>query len=135
MNKLVRQSGVFIGVSGLGWLLDFTLYTLLAFCAVPLFWCNVLGALAGISFVFVFSNRYIFKGHSRIPLWGKYMLYVMYQIVLVYSVSLLLVWVHGALLESGLLPQASLAIVAKLLITPITLVLNFLVLKNLIEKL
>lgn len=134
MNKLVRQGGIFIGVSGIGWLLDFALYTLLAFCAVPLFWCNICGAFAGISFVFIFSTRYIFKSHSALPLWVKYVLYVLYQIVLVCSVSWLLVRIHGALLASGLLPQSILAIAAKILVTPITLVLNFLVLKQLIEK-
>ena len=75
MNKLLKQVMSFIGFSGIGWILDFTTYTILAFLSVSLFWCNVCGAIVGVTFVFVFSTRYIFQNSKKISLLVKYLPY------------------------------------------------------------
>ena len=136
MNKLFKQFLHFIGFSGIGWVLDFTLYISLAFLGVHLFLCNVLGAVAGVTFVFIFSTRYIFVSHSCVPLSVKYLIYILYQIILVCSISHLLVLINGCILAHFSFEYVIRlsAIVSKILITPITMLLNFFVLKQIIEK-
>ena len=136
MNKLIKQIVNFIGISGLGWILDFMTYSVLAFLSINLFLCNVIGAVAGVSFVFIFSTRFVFDNKSIIPLFVKYLVYIAYQVVLVYLISLLLVSVNSYLLSCTYfnIVREVAAIISKILVTPITMILNFIILKNIIEK-
>lgn len=136
MNNLLKQIIGFIGVSGIGWILDFTTYTILALFAFDLFWCNSLGAVAGVTFVFVSSTRFIFKNTGKVPLFVKYIIYVVYQIVLIYFISKLLVCINNMILSVEVVKSYEFfsAIASKIIVTPITMLLNFLVLKNIIEK-
>ena len=136
MNNLIKQLVSFIGYSGIGWILDFSTYTILALLSVNLFLCNALGAVAGVTFVFIFSTRYIFQNNSKIPLFTKYIIYILYQVVLIYFVSKLLVMVNSLLLSNlnFSFVKEFCAILSKIIITPITMLLNFIVLKNVIEK-
>ena len=136
MNNLLKQIINFLGFSGIGWILDFTMYTLLAYIGINLFICNVVGAVVGLTFVYIFSTRYIFKNTGRIPLWGKYIIYIAYQIIQVYLVSKLLVIVNNILVTHISLTfiQTFSPVISKCLVTPITMVLNFIILKNMIEK-
>ena len=136
LNKFFLQILKFIGFSGIGWCLDFILYTILAFCGVNLFWANIAGAVLGVSFVFISSTRYIFKNDGQVPLWIKYFLYLIYQAILVTCVSYILVRINAFLLNniSAYIAPNYIAILSKIIITPITMVLNFIVLKNLVEK-
>ncbi len=137
MNKLLKQLINFVGVSGIGWILDFLVYTVFAFLSLGLFWCNILGAIAGVSFVFVFSSRFIFQNKNKIPIFVKYIIYILYQIILVYFISKLLVVINNGLNShlSFVYAKEFCAILAKIIITPITMILNFIILKNIIEKL
>ena len=136
MLLLFKQLLKFMGVSGIGWCLDFILYTILAFCGVNLFWDNICGAVLGVSFVFIFSTRYIFKNEGNIPLWAKYFIYVTYQIILVIIISKILVIINSFLLVNfaQYLNEKTAAVLSKILITPLTMICNFIVLKNIIEK-
>ena len=136
MNKLLKQIIGFIGFSGIGWIFDFTTYTILALLSVNLFFCNVLGAVVGVTFVFIFSTRYIFQNTEKIPLWVKYFIYVIYQIILVYLISKLLVFINSSILTylSFAHIKEFAAILSKIIVTPVTMVLNFIILKNVIEK-
>ena len=98
---------------------------------------NFISPWVGVTFVFIFATRKIFENNSRIDLKWKYLIYIVYQVLLIFLVSKLL-----GLIDSFIVSNISLAVVtrfsaiiAKILVTPITMILNFFVMKGLIEKL
>lgn len=130
-KKIIRQAVQFIGISGCGWLIDFGVYIILTevFC-FPVVYANMLSSIPAITLVFFVSTRKIFANRKEgLPLWGKYIIYFLYQIVLVFCVS----WVGEGLfrllsrttLMNVSLIAAHLKIVCKILITPITMTMNF----------
>ena len=136
MNKLFKQILGFLGFSGIGWILDFITYTTLALLSINLFFCNIMGAVIGISFVFVFSTRYLFKDNGRLPLFAKYIIYIIYEITLVCLVSKLLVLVNIFVISNlhfAFVKEFSI-VFSKMFVTPITMVMNFIAMKYLIEK-
>lgn len=136
MKNLLQQAVKFIGFSGIGWLLDVAAYLLLGLLSQNLALNNMVSSWVGVTFVFTFSTCYVFQNHSRIPLKAKYILYLLYQAVLIWGISHLLVYIHGIiygpLLYLGWASFAALA--AKILVTPMTMILNFLVMKGVIER-
>jgi len=81
--RLVLQFVEFIGISGLGWLIDFGCYSFMSYLTD---WnvgiCNAISAIPAITFVFFVSTIRTFKQRkSAVPLWGKYAIYVGYQII------------------------------------------------------
>ena len=137
LRRLLRQALRFLGLSGIGWLLDFTVYTLLSLRFHDLAWVNVISSLVGASFVFVFSTRFVFRDSHRIALWLKYAIYIVYQLVLIWLISKLLALVHLTIVShTDWPPLISLApVLAKMLVTPITMTVNFFAMKTVIEKL
>jgi len=136
MNNLLKQVLGFLGFSGIGWILDFITYTSLAFVGLDLFFCNIMGAVLGVTFVFIFSTRYLFKNTENCPLWIKYLVYIIYEIILICLVSKLLVSVDTFIISNlhfAFVKEFS-VIFSKMLITPITMVMNFLAMKTLVEK-
>ena len=137
MRRLLQQGIRFIGVSGIGWLIDFGLFNLLHLFIGPVSVCNIISSLAGVSFVFCVSTRNIFiNAENGAPLKLKFIIYVVYQLILIFLISQLLSWTNGKL--QGLLaetfPASYTAMIAKILVTPITMILNFFVMKVLVEK-
>ena len=137
LRRLLRQALRFLGLSGIGWLMDFTVYTLLSLRFQDLAWVNVFSSLVGASFVFIFSTRFVFRDSHRIPLWLKYAIYIVYQLVLIWLISKLLAWVHLTIVTHTSWPLLiSLApVLSKMLVTPITMTVNFFAMKTVIEKL
>ncbi|MCR5576128.1 MAG: GtrA family protein [Oscillospiraceae bacterium] len=137
LRRLLRQALRFLGLSGIGWLLDFTVYTLLSLRFHDLTWVNVISSLVGASFVFVFSTRFVFRDSHRIALWLKYAIYIGYQLVLIWLISKLLALVHLTIVSHTDWPLLiSLApVLSKMLVTPITMTVNFFAMKTVIEKL
>ena len=136
MNNLLKQVLGFLGFSGIGWILDFITYTSLAFVGLDLFFCNIMGAVLGVTFVFIFSTRYLFKNTENCPLWIKYLVYIIYEIILICLVSKLLVSVNTFIISNlhfAFVNEFS-VIFSKMLVTPITMVMNFLAMKILVEK-
>ena len=135
-GKLIRQAIHFVGLSGIGWLLDFCTYIVLGFVSGNPGFNNVVSSWVGVTFVFVFATRKVFQNNSKIPLKGKYLIYLLYQCVLIFLVSRLLNIIDAAIVEHVqiALIQSLSAIIAKIVITPITMVLNFFVMKGIIEK-
>lgn len=127
-------------ISGIGWLLDFSVYGYLTGVAGwAVFYANFFSAIPAVTFVFVMSTRHIFaKGRQRISLQQKYMLYLLYQAVLVISVSWLAQGVYDEIMSVENLGQEIfcdyLSIIVKLIITPLTISANFFVMKVLTEK-
>lgn len=136
MKKLIVQFFGFIGISGVGWLIDFTIYTVLtSFTGIPVSFANIISSFPAITLVFLVSTRKIFSGEGRTPVWVRYIIYVLYQIVLVSLVSVLAGKLAGWL--PGILPDGLdgiSKILAKIIITPVTMTVNFLVMKLMTEK-
>ena len=137
---LLRQALRFLAVSGTGWVIDFgCFYLLTTYGHLIVAYANMLSSIPAITLVFLVSTRKIFANKKGgLPLWGKYAVYFLYQMVLVFCVS----WVGEGLfrlLSRTALMNVSfitehLKIVCKILITPITMTINFFVMKFLCEK-
>lgn len=136
MIPLLSQALRFVGISGIGWLLDFGTYTILSLFSKNLFLNNVASSWVGVTFTFLFSTRAVFKNRSRIPIWAKYALYLLYQVLLIFAVSRLLKILDAWILRifaDGFFAKSSF-IIAKILVTPVTMTLNFFVMKGIMEK-
>lgn len=136
MRKLLAQIVRFVGISGVGWLIDFSLFTVLtSLLKVPVTAANMISSLPAITLVFLVSTRKIFEGPGKVPVAVRYVLYLLYQLVLVTAVSVaagqLAPWIAG--LFGGRLESLS-GILAKILITPVTMTANFIVMKLMTEK-
>ena len=138
-KSLFRQIVEFVGVSGVGWVIDFTVYTVLTTVLnVPAGISNFLSAIPAITFVFFTATLKTFvKKENGLSLHWKYALYVAYQFVLLTGVSFLnqalFDWLRGILVQGTLLYRYC-AILTKIMITPITMFCNFIVLKRLTER-
>ena len=139
MRRLLKKFLQFMLVSGVGWVLDFGIFTLLT-TTLPMVISNCISSLTAVTFVFFVSTWKILgnktDGHSRQV---KYLVYVVYQLLLITGVSFLAQWLHG-LLEGwralSVLPLLGehTKLVAKILITPLTMVCNFFVLRQISER-
>lgn len=124
MAELFGKFCRFLLVSGVGWVMDFGIYTgLTVGLDVPVAGANYLSSLPAITFVFFVSTRKILISNGRNG--QKYLAYVVYQFLLVTAVSFLAQWL-AAILP---LPADWGKLGAKVIITPITMVANFFVLK------
>lgn len=137
MLDLLKQAVKFIGLSGIGWILDFCTFTGLGFFSENVVVNNIISSWVGVTFVFIFATRKIFRNNSRISLKWKYLIYLLYQLVLILLISRLLGMVDLFIINNftaGWIIRFS-AIISKIAVTPITMILNFIVMKNVIEKL
>lgn len=134
---LLKLALKFFGLSGIGWLLDVALYSVLCLFSSKLFLNNTISSWLGVTFVFIFSTRTLFKNNSRIPLKLKYLIYLLYQAALIYAISKMLVLLSGFIVDIAPFPfiQRMSALIAKVFVTPFSMVLNFFFMKGLIEKL
>ena len=135
--KTVRQMLKFFGISVLGWLIDFSIYNLIIFLFdINISVINVISSLIGVTFIFIFSTRKIFESSGKRSIKTKYVIYIIYQIILILSVSRLLPVFREYLLSFDILFVTNYSnAIAKVMITPITASINFIVMKFVIEKL
>lgn len=137
MKNLLKQAVKFVGLSGIGWILDFLTYTILGFISSNVVVNNIISSWIGVTFVFVFATRKVFQNQSQISLKWKYLIYLGYQVLLILLISKLLgqvnefILVHNTIRIIGRFST----IISKILVTPITMVLNFIVMKSVIERL
>jgi putative flippase GtrA len=137
LKKLLIQGIHFIGLSGIGWILDFFVYTGLNLISADLVKNNVISSWVGVTFVFFFATRKVFQNHSKIPLKYKYLVYIFYQCILIFFISKLLGVINTVIVknfEIALILSFS-SLLSKILVTPITMILNFFVMKGIVEKL
>ena len=139
LKRLINQFIKFIGVSGVGWCLDFSLY--LVFTSIlgwPVFISNCFSAVPAVTLVFTVSTSKIFqKMQGRVPTYVKYVIYLVYQIILLLIVSSLGQWLAKTIvLKVGSIKEiVNLSkVIAKVMITPITMVMNFGIMKILTER-
>ena len=134
LNKFIK----FLGISGFGWLIDFSIYCILIFIFfVPVFWANIFSAIPAVTLVFFVSVRKIFKRNiSKIPLGLKYAIYICYTIILLIFVSMIGQWGHETIVSFDLFRffHSFAPIFIKCCITGITVVCNFFMMRFLAES-
>lgn len=138
MKKVIIQALKFFGVSGIGWLIDMSIFTILtSFFSVSEVIANIISSFAAITFVYSVSTKKLFQNRDKsLNLKKKYILYILYQIIVV-SVASLAIGGISCLIEKNLQIEIILKfskIVAKIIVTPFTMILNFLFMKFLIER-
>lgn len=137
MNKIIKQAIHFFGLSGIGWLLDFGSFTLLGMVSNNLVLNNFLSSWVGVTFVFLTATRKVFRNNSRISLKIKYLIYLIYQVILILLMSKLLNEINILIVTNINVEVVKTysGILSKILVTPISMILNFFVMKYVIEKL
>ena len=137
MKLMLKKFIRFLGISGVGWLIDFSIYCFLVFVFhISVFQANISSAIPAVSFVFFISTRKVFvKRHSSIPLWLKYLIYVCYTIALLLFVSIIGQWGYETIMNYELFAifRSYAAILVKSGITGITIICNFFMMKFLAE--
>ncbi len=136
MKQLFIQAIKFIGLSGIGWILDFCTYIGLGFISENVVMNNFISSWIGVTFVFIFATRKVFKNNSNIPLGAKYVIYIVYQLILITLISKILGGIDTFILTHFTMTLVSRfsSVLAKIIVTPITMILNFFVMKGVIEK-
>ena len=136
MKMLLRQIAKFVGISGIGWILDFCTYTSLSFCSNNIVINNIISSWLGVTFVFIFATRKVFKNNSRISLKKKYAIYLAYQLILIYLISKLLGYINSYIISNVMIEEILRLskVISKVIITPITMIMNFIVMKSIIER-
>ena len=90
-EKLFSQFIKFLLVSGIGWLIDFSLYIILtAEFNFKIFYANIFSSIPAISYVFLISTKKIFTKSNRnnLTIIQKYMIYFIYQLLLIFFISI-----------------------------------------------
>lgn len=136
MKELLIKGLKFIGFSGIGWLIDTTIYMILtSIFKLNIDISNIFSSLVGVTFVFIMSTRKIFVSRSKINIKIKYLIYVIYQVILIITVSKLMLLLKSVITLLNIeLINKYINIIVKIIITPFTMVINFIVMKLLIEK-
>ena len=117
--------------------MDFCIYNALGFICSNLTINNIISSGVGVTFVFIFATRKVFQNNSKIPLKWKYVIYLAYQILLILLASKILSYINLFILSHitiELIVKFA-PMLSKIIITPFTMLLNFIVMKGLIEKL
>lgn len=138
MTKRIKEFISFVSISGIGFLLDFTLYTVLtSILHLEVGVSNILSGIPAVTLVFIVSTSKIFQNkEGKLSLKWKYCMYSMYQLLLLSGVSLL-----GQQLYLVLYPLMPISLLqflptlVKVSITPITMITNFFVMKWMTERL
>lgn len=136
MKKITIDILKFVGVSGIGWLIDVLIYlTLSNIIKLNVDISNMISSLVGVSFVFLVSTRKIFINNSKINLKLKYIIYIVHQLILIYLASLTILALKNYLTSLDIkIVTKYVNIMSKIIITPFTMLINFIVMKLLIEK-
>lgn len=137
MKLLFSQAIQFFGLSGIGWLLDFSTFSMLEYFRENPALNNFISSFVGLTFVFIFASGKVFRNSTHIPIMWKYLIYLVYQLVLITLMSRFLAvintWITVNATASFIVSLSPM--ISKITITPITMLLNFFVMKHLIEKL
>ncbi len=136
MKELLIKVLKFIGFSGIGWLIDTTIYMILtSIFKLNIDISNIFSSLVGVTFVFIMSTRKIFVSNSKINIKIKYLIYVIYQVILILTASKIMLLLKDIITPLNIaLINKYINIAVKIIITPFTMIINFIVMKLLIEK-
>lgn len=134
---MVKQFFKFIGISGVGWALDFSIYVFLSQKLGWIIIANMISSSIAVSFVFFYSTKRTFCMNNKgLSLNKKYVFYLIYQIILITLTSYLIKQMSYIIIAfSNTISKDMSKIISKLAITPVTMLSNFIVMKILTEKL
>lgn len=136
---MIRQGLLFVAVSGGGWLLDLLVFvTLSGPAGWPPVVANMASGSCGALFVFAMSARGIFaRNHGSMA--QKIAMLLVFNLAVIVVCSFILGWIVDELTivvaaAQVFVPPVAIRIAAKMLVTPVTLVLNFVVVRFLLER-
>lgn len=137
MKDKIIKALKFFGISGIGWILDIiTFSSLNSFFHINIIVANIFSSFIAITFVFLSSTRKLFQNNSKISLKYKYIIYLLYQIVIVLCSSFIINSVNDFVLGLNLEFLVSYSnIVAKIIVTPFTMIINYIAMTIIVEKL
>ena len=115
-SKSIKLFG-FTFFSGLGFAIDFGIFSILIYLNISVFISNVIAGFFAVSFVYFSSARHVFMHHNRFFL-IKFIIYIIFNIFRVYALSLLIVFLTDYLELAPIIP--------KILVLPVSLYVNFL---------
>jgi putative flippase GtrA len=130
----------FFGLSGLGWCLDLVILTILtAWAGSPPFLANLISSMSAACFVFLVSRRAIFRAAADGSVWLRLSAYLGYTLLLVLAASTLFQMLASLITDLSVAKHlafsaTSIALIAKIGITPPQLALNFCVARYLAER-
>lgn len=129
----------FGGLSGVGWLLDFTLLlSMVSGLGLPPFVANVISSSTAALTVFLVSRRFIFTRNEGV-LGTRIAAYFVYTLCVIAAAALAMTFIirvlNGLALAYGDAPSSTLlTAVAKVLVTPPQLLMNFVMSRYLSER-
>jgi len=133
-HKFIR----FVGLSGIGWITDFViLIALVTFTTLQPYYANMISSCIAALGVFIASREGVFvKGKRNV--YANVLIYLIYTLLVIMAASYLIASLSKYLMHTsivmGLLLQPMWTVaIAKIVVTPFNMLLNFLVSKWLIE--
>lgn len=136
----------FIIISGLCWILDIAITYILIEAGAQVFVSNMIGATFAVILVFITSQYHVFYTEGRISI-CNFMKYCIFQSVTVPTASYIIQMIYLTMLDDNIshflrvflgigviLPNSLTAIVAKIILTPITLFINYVFMGWILEK-
>ena len=131
----IGQALLFVAISGAGWLLDVTvLMTLSGPAGWGLVPANVVSGSCGVLLVFAVSAKTIFQRNAG-SVTQKVAVLLAFNLLVILASSFALAAIAQGLSRMGSdIPPAGLRFAAKVLVTPLTLLLNYVVVRFLVER-
>lgn len=138
-SSTLRQALVFVALSGTGWLLDTAVFLLLSGPGGwPVVAANMVSGSCGSLFVFMASSRGVFRrNEGSMPQKVGALLLFNAAVILASSVVLGLIatgLADGAVRLGWAVAPGVVRLAAKVLVTPVTLALNFVIVRFLLER-
>lgn len=136
MKKIIIQAFSFFGLSGIGWLIDMSIYSILTYFNVYTILANIISSFVAVTFVYLTSTKKIFVNiNDSFNVKKKYIVYILYQVIIVLISSTIINFIAENLVNFDIKLIANYAkISAKIIVTPFTMITNFIFMKFLIEK-
>ena len=134
-RSVLVQGLLFVMVSGVGWLVDVTVLMALS---GPAGWglieANIASGSCGVLVVFAVSSKAIFQRNTG-SMAQKLAVLLIFNLVVILASSFMLAAIAQGLSNLALdVPPAALRLLAKVLVTPLTLLLNYVVVRFLVER-
>lgn len=136
MKKIIVQAISFFGLSGIGWIIDMCIYSIMSNFNIQTIIANIISSFVAVTFVYTTSTKKIFKNINKdFNVKKKYIVYIVYQILIVLISSTVINFLSNEIIncEIGIISHYY-KIFAKIFVTPFTMITNFVFMKFLIEK-
>lgn len=136
MKKILVQAISFFGLSGIGWIIDICIYSIMCNFNIQTIIANIISSFVAVTFVYITSTKKIFKNiNEDFNVKKKYIVYIVYQILIVLISSIVINFLSNEIIncEVNIISNYH-KIFAKIFVTPFTMITNFVFMKFLIEK-